>query len=175
MTPTRGRSIGSNVSERIVSQVLTELDGLDNLKDVVVITATNRVDMVDPALMRPGRIDRILYIPNPDLEARKMIFNIHLNNKPISDTLDMEKLASLTDGYSGADIASICSAASIVAINEHLSKYPDEEEANSEKDEIEITDKHFKKAFDKVKSSSYQKATIYWDQQKNTPNNNIIA
>lgn len=175
LTPTRGRSIGSNVSERVVSQVLTELDGLDNLKDVVVITATNRVDMVDPALMRPGRIDRILYIPNPDLEARKLIFNIHLKNKPISDTLDMEKLASLTDGYSGADIASVCSAASIVAINEHLSRYPDEEEANSKKDEIEITDKHFKKAFDKVKSSSYQKATIYWDQQKNTPNNNIIA
>jgi transitional endoplasmic reticulum ATPase len=77
IVPPRGRDLGSNVTERVVSQILTELDGLDSLKDVVVVAATNRPDMVDPALMRPGRIDRILYIPNPDKEAREAILAIH--------------------------------------------------------------------------------------------------
>lgn len=174
VVPPRGRDMGTNVTERVVSQILTELDGLDTLKDVVVIAATNRPDMVDPALMRPGRIDRMLYIPNPDLEARKEIIKIHTRNKPLADDVDMDELAEQMENYSGADIAAVCSAASMAAINDHLMKYMDPKEAEEHKDELEITMGHFDAAFQKVKTSSYQKATIYWDSQKNAPSTNII-
>ncbi len=175
IVPPRGKDLGTNVTGRVVSQILTELDGLDNLKDVVVVAATNRVDMVDPALMRPGRIDRILYIPNPDLEARKAIMNIHTRGKPLANDVDLDKLSELMEGYSGADIAATCDAASQSAIHEHLMKYSDPVEATEHKDEVMVKMEHFSRAFEKVKSSSYQKATIYWDQEKNSPNNNIIA
>jgi transitional endoplasmic reticulum ATPase len=166
MVPPRGRDVGTNVTERVVSQILTELDGLDALKDVVVIAATNRPDMVDPALMRPGRIDRMLYIPNPDLEARKAILKIHTRGKPLSPSLDLGKLAEMMEGYNGADIAATCSAASMAAVNEHLAKYGDPKEAVKHRDELTVTMEHFSRAFEKVKTSSYQSATIYWDGQK---------
>jgi transitional endoplasmic reticulum ATPase len=173
IVPPRGRDSGSNVTERVVSQILTELDGLDALKDVVVIAATNRPDMVDPALMRPGRIDRILYIPNPDKEAREAILEIHTRGKPLAEDVDKDKLAELMEGYSGADIAATCQAASQTAIHEHLLKYGDPKEAIVHKEELQITMEHFKQAFNKVKSSSYQKATIFWDQTKDA--GNLIA
>ncbi|MBT7912816.1 AAA family ATPase, partial [Candidatus Bathyarchaeota archaeon] len=174
IAPPRGKDLGTNVTGRVVSQILTELDGLTSLKDVVVVAATNRVDMVDPALMRPGRIDRILYIPNPDLEARKAILGIHTRGKPLDEDVDLDKLAELMEGYSGADIAATSGAASQSAIHEHLMKYGDPVEASEHKDEVLVKMEHFSKAFEKVKSSSYQKATIYWDQEKNS-SNNIIA
>jgi transitional endoplasmic reticulum ATPase len=175
IVPPRGKNLGNNVTERVVSQILTELDGLESLKDVVVVAATNRVDMVDPAIMRPGRIDRILYIPNPDLEARKAILAIHTRGKPLAEDVDLDKLAELMEGYSGADIAATASAASQSAIHEHLVQYGDPVDANEHKDEMKVKMEHFSKAFEKVKSSSYQKATIYWDQDKNAPNNTIIS
>jgi transitional endoplasmic reticulum ATPase len=173
LSPSRGKSIGTNVTERVVSQLLTELDGLENLNNVVAIAATNRPDMVDPALMRPGRIDRMLYIPMPELDARKAIMEIHMRNKPISNTIDLEKIAEIMDGYTGADIAAVCNAASIVAINKFLEKYEDPVAAKEHKDELLITEDDFRDAFFKVKSSSYQKATIYWDQK--SPSTNITA
>jgi len=173
IVPPRGRDLGTNVTERVVSQILTELDGLDNLKDIVVIAATNRPDMVDPALMRPGRIDRILYIPNPDKEARQSILSIHTRGMPLSEDVDMDKLAELMEGYTGADIAATCQAASQMAIHEHLQKYADPKEAIEHKEELEVKMSHFRQAFNKVKSSSYQKATIFWDQNKEA--SNIIA
>lgn len=168
IVPTRGRDLGTNVTERVVSQILAEMDGLDALKDVVVVAATNRPDMVDPALMRPGRIDRMLYIPEPDLEARKAIIRIHTRGKPLSPDLDMNRLAEQMEGYNGADIAATCSAASLAAINEHLTKYRDPKEAAEHKGELVITMSHFIRAFEKVKTSSYQRATIYWDGQKSS-------
>jgi transitional endoplasmic reticulum ATPase len=173
IVPPRGRDLGSNVTERVVSQILTELDGLESLKDVVVIAATNRPDMVDPALMRPGRIDRILYIHNPDKEAREAILKIHTRGKPLSEDVDISKLADQTEGYSGADIAATCQAASQIAIHEHLQKYSDPKKATAHKEELQITMDHFKQAFNKVKSSSYQKATIFCDQNKEV--NNLVA
>ena len=173
IVPPRGRGLGSNVTERVVSQILTELDGLDSLKDVVVVAATNRPDMVDPALMRPGRIDRILYIPNPDKEAREAILAIHTRGMPLAEEIDMDKLAEQMENYSGADIAATCQAASQIAIHEHLEKYSDPEEAMEQKDELKVEMEHFRQAFNKVKSSSYQKATIFWDQNKDA--NNLIA
>jgi transitional endoplasmic reticulum ATPase len=174
IVPPRGRDLGTNVTERVVSQILTELDGLDALKDVVVIAATNRPDMVDPALMRPGRIDRMLHIPTPDLEARKEIIRIHTRGKPLADDVDIDELAGQTENYSGADIAAVCGAASMAAINEHLTKYSDPKEAEEHKDELRVTMANFDEAFQKVKTSSYQKATIYWDSQRNAPSTNII-
>jgi transitional endoplasmic reticulum ATPase len=171
IVPPRGKDLGTNVTERVVSQILSELDGLDALKDVVVVAATNRADMVDPALMRPGRIDRMLYIPEPDLEARKAIIRIHTRGKPLSPDLDIDKLAEQMEGYNGADIAATCSAASMAAINEHLAKYGDPKEAAAHKSELVITMSHFTRAFEKVKTSSYQRATIYWDGEKS---NNVV-
>jgi len=173
IVPPRGRDLGSNVTERVVSQILTELDGLESLKDVVVIAATNRPDMVDPALMRPGRIDRILYIPNPDKDAREAILAIHTRGMPLAEDIDMDKLAEQMENYSGADIAATCQAASQIAIHEHLQKYSDPKEAMEHKDELKVDMDHFKRAFNKVKSSSYQKATIFWDHNKD--NNSLIA
>jgi transitional endoplasmic reticulum ATPase len=154
LAPSRGKSIGTNVTERVVSQILTELDGLENLKNVVVITATNRPDMIDPALLRPGRIDRLLYIPMPELDARKAILDIHTRNKPISKDLDLEKIAEIMEGYTGADIAAVCSAASMIAINKFLEKYVDPNIAKQHKEELMITEDDFRDAFFKVKSSS---------------------
>lgn len=173
IVPPRGRNLGSNVTERVVSQILTELDGLDSLKDVVVIAATNRPDMVDPALMRPGRIDRILYIPNPDKEAREAILTIHTRRMHLGEEVDMDKLAEQMENYSGADIAATCQAASQIAIHEHLQKYSDPKEAMDHKEELKVDMTHFKQAFNKVKSSSYQKATIFWDQNKDA--NSLVA
>src|SRR5436309_3174949 len=107
IAPRRGRSEGADghVTERVISQMLTELDGLEDLKGVVVIGATNRPDIIDEALLRPGRFDRILEIPVPSKEARKQILEIHTKRKPLDNTVDMEKLVELTNGFTGADIA----------------------------------------------------------------------
>jgi transitional endoplasmic reticulum ATPase len=169
IVPPRGRDLGTNVTERVVSQILTELDGLNALKDVVVIAATNRPDMVDPALMRPGRIDRILYIPSPDKEARLAILKIHTAEKPLSPEIVLEDLVDDMEGYSGADIAAVCNAASQIAIGRYLQKYSDPSEAKAHKEELVITEEDFDQAFEKVKTSEYQKATIYWDGERNQP------
>ncbi|HET7149502.1 MAG TPA: CDC48 family AAA ATPase [Candidatus Nitrosopolaris sp.] len=123
IAPRRGRSDGSDghVTERVISQMLTELDGLEDLKGVVVIGATNRPDIIDEALLRPGRFDRILEIPVPSKDARKQILEIHLNKKPVDSAVNIEKLVELTDGYTGADIAAIVNAAAMSAIKEHIS------------------------------------------------------
>ncbi|MBM3292548.1 AAA family ATPase, partial [Candidatus Bathyarchaeota archaeon] len=157
MTPSRGETFGdSGVTERMVSQMLTELDGLEELKDVTVMGATNRPELVDPALLRPGRFDRILFIPPPDLEARKTILLIHTKNMPLSDDVSIEKLAEQTETYTGAEIAALCSAASIDAINEHLAAHTDPEEAKKHKNELKIYYRHFDVAFNKIKPTSLQ-------------------
>jgi len=157
MAPGRGSSLGdSGVTERMVSQILTELDGLQELKDVTVMGATNRADMIDPALLRPGRFDRMLYIPPPDLEARKAILAIHTRGMPLADDISLDKLAEQTETYTGAEIAAVCSAASINAINNYLAEHPDPEEAKKHKDELKITMLNFEAAFDKVKPTSLQ-------------------
>ena len=111
-----GEAGDSRVTERIVSQLLTEMDGLEDLKGVVVIGATNRPDIVDEALLRPGRFDRLLEIPLPDNDARKEILKIHTSKKPLDKTVSLDKLVELTKGYSGADIAALVNAAAMSAI-----------------------------------------------------------
>ena len=120
IAPHRGSEDDAHVTERVISQLLTELDVLEDLRGVVVIGATNRPGMIDEALLRPGRFDRILEIPLPNKESRKEILKIHTKRKPIDNTVDLEKLSELTDKCTGADIAAMVNAAAISAIKEYL-------------------------------------------------------
>src|SRR5208337_53698 len=110
----------SQVTERVVSQLLTEMDGLEELKGVVVLGATNRPDIIDEALLRPGRFDRILQVPPPDKEGRIQILKIHTRKKPLAKDVDMVKLADMTEGYTGAELASVANAAVMGAIKQYV-------------------------------------------------------
>ncbi len=111
-----GGSSDSHVSERVLSQFLSELDGIEELKGVLVLGATNRLDMLDPAVIRPGRFDEIIQIPVPNVTDREEIFNVHLRNKPVAPEISPRKLALKTDGFSGAEITSICELAGLGAV-----------------------------------------------------------
>ena len=157
IAPMRGRDIGSHVTERVVSQILTEMDGLEELHNVTVIAATNRPDILDPALLRPGRFDRIVYVPIPDRNARKEIFKIHLRGRPLAEDVDIDKLAEKTEGYTGADIEAVCNEATILALREFIQsgKNPDEPK------DAKIEMKHFEEALKKVKPLSKEEREMY--------------
>jgi transitional endoplasmic reticulum ATPase len=150
IAPRRGGSEGdSHVTERVISQMLTEMDGLVDLKGVVVIGATNRPDIIDEALLRPGRFDRILEVPIPDKDSRKQILQIHTKRKPLGSDVNMQKLVEMTEGMTGADIAAIINAAAMSAIREHVT--------NKEEEKLEISMRHFEAALGKIKSGSSRK------------------
>ena len=162
ITPARGGSFGdSHVTERVISQFLTELDGLEILTNVVVIGATNRPDIIDPALLRPGRFDRILYVPPPDRDSRLQIIKIHTKKKHLAEDVNIDQLADDTDGYTGADIASLSSAAVMLALREHVSKYKDPKEAEEHKEEVKIHRTHFEEAMKKIRPLSMQELNMY--------------
>lgn len=154
IAPTRGTSSDSHVTERVISQILTEMDGMEELKDVLVIAATNRPDMVDSALLRPGRLDRLIYVTPPGADARKEIFEIHLDGKPLDNKVGLGELARMTDGYVGSDIEAICREASIMALREKITPGMDREEARKIKDSIVITMDHFDSAMTRVKPTT---------------------
>lgn len=135
MVPKRRRSGGSQAGERVISQILTEIDGLEELESVVVIGATNRPDLVDPALLRPGRFDRVLMTPSPDEEARSEIFKIHTRDTPLADNVDLRELAEKARNFSGADIATVCREAGMLALRDNV-------------ETEEIKKKHFEEALD---------------------------
>lgn len=140
----RGKeSDGVSVSDRVMSQLLVELDGLHQRVDVTVIAATNRPDKIDPALLRPGRFDRLLYVGPPNRTDREEIFHIHLRKIPCSSDISIKELSSLTEGFTGADISLVCREAAVAAIEECL-------------DASEITMKHLKTAIEQVKPSGIQ-------------------
>ncbi len=116
IAPERGTGGDSNVTERVISQMLTEMDGLESMNDVVVIAATNRPDIMDPALLRPGRFDKSIYIGPPDAESRKSILGIHTAGKPLADDVDLDKISEITEGCTGADISAICNEAVMTAV-----------------------------------------------------------
>ena len=170
VAPRRGRSKGdAHVTERVISQMLTEMDGLEDLKGVVVIGATNRPDIIDEALLRPGRFDRILEVPFPDKDAIKEILKIHTKKKPLDSAVNLDSLVELTDGYTGADIAAIVNAAAMSAIKEHVASINERDkkhrgegenkiaaatmagEEDKEKKDLKISMKHFEAAVGKVK------------------------
>jgi transitional endoplasmic reticulum ATPase len=158
----RGMSGDTSVTERVVSQLLTEMDGIETLYGVVVIAATNRADMIDPALLRPGRFDKTILVPMPDREGRKKILEISTKEIPIDkeaslagsknpDYVDLEKIADASDGLSGADVAAIANTAASIVIHEFLGKYPDPKEAEKQVNDAKVTMKHFEEALKKVK------------------------
>jgi transitional endoplasmic reticulum ATPase len=158
ITPVRGTGFGSSqVTERVISQILTELDGLEELKDVVVIAATNRLDIVDPALLRPGRFDKLLKVPIPDLDARKEILKIHLDKKPLSKDVKIDQLAEKTEDFSGADLASLANTTSMLVIKEHITKSKTLEKAKEKLSDLKIKMKDFEKTLEKMKPSSQLK------------------
>ena len=117
LTPRRGLGFSdSGVSERVISQLLTEMDGIVTLQDIVVIAATNRPDMVDPAVLRPGRFDRLIYVPEPDEKSRLQIFKIYTKDMPLTKDVDVNQLSTMTKYYSGADIESLCREAAMHAL-----------------------------------------------------------
>ncbi|MEM0361480.1 MAG: CDC48 family AAA ATPase [Sulfolobales archaeon] len=124
ITPARGHRYDAGVTDRIVNQLLAEMDGITMLKGVVVIGATNRADIIDPALLRPGRFDRIIYVPPPDKKARLEILKVHTRNVPLAEDVSLEKLAELTEGYSGADLEALVREAVMIALREKLEARP---------------------------------------------------
>ncbi|WP_415282776.1 CDC48 family AAA ATPase [Candidatus Nitrososphaera sp. FF02] len=152
IAPRRGGSDGdTNVTERVVSQMLTEMDGLEGLKGVVVIGATNRPDIIDEALLRPGRFDRILEVPMPDKESRIQILKIHTQKKPLDSSVNLEQLVSITDGYSGAEIASLVNAAAIATVKERVKSDSSKKIKDKQKPRLQISMKHFEEAQQKIK------------------------
>jgi transitional endoplasmic reticulum ATPase len=120
LVPVRGSGGDSGVTQRVVSQFLAELDGIEELKGVVVLGATNRRDIVDPAILRPGRFDLLLELPMPDNPSRLAILEIHMRGKPLAKGISLQALAEATEGCSGADLAAICNKAALLAIREYL-------------------------------------------------------
>ena len=121
LVPRRGSGGSeSHVTESVVSQILTEIDGLEELHNVLIVGATNRLDIVDDALLRPGRFDRIIEVPNPDAKGRRNIFEIHTKKKPLASDVDIAKLVELTDGFSGAEIAAVANRAAIAALKKYV-------------------------------------------------------
>ncbi len=153
VVPTRGSMLGdSHVTERVISQFLTEIDGLEDLNDVTVIAASNRPDIIDPALLRPGRFDRTIYIPPPDREARLQIFRIHTKGKPLASDVDLGKLADRTANFTGADIAAVCNEAVMLAIRDYVLKG-----GKMDKDDLaksQVSADHFERAMARIQPMS---------------------
>ncbi len=148
IAPIRGASTDSHVTERVISQFLTEMDGMEELKGVIVLAATNKIDIVDPALLRAGRFDLQMELPIPDAKARLEIVNIHTRGKPLAADVDLKALADSTDGLVGADIEAICRRASMLAIREFLNKHKTFKSESQKADfsRAKISNKHFKGA-----------------------------
>ena len=121
LVPRRGLGFAdSGVSERVISQLLTEMDGIVALEDIVVIAATNRPDIVDPAVLRPGRFDRLIYVPEPDEKSRLQIFKIYTKNMPLAKDVNISELVAMTKNYSGADIEALCREAAMQALRRDI-------------------------------------------------------
>ncbi|KAL8454495.1 hypothetical protein Emed_000216 [Eimeria media] len=144
-----GGGPGSEASDRVINQILTEIDGIGKQKQIFIIGATNRPDILDPAVTRPGRLDQLLYIPLPDRASRESIFTASLRKAPLAKDVDVKQLADITEGFSGADIAEFCQRAAKLAIRESI-----EAEAAGKKNAVsQITKRHFDLAAKDVRVS----------------------
>src|SRR3990172_7997318 len=151
IAPIRGTEMGSKASERVVNQLLTELDGIETLKNVVVIAATNRPEILDPALIRSGRFDRLVFVGPPSRSGRVEIFNIHMKNIPLTDDVNKEELADLTDNYVGADIEALCREAAMLSLRE-----------NFKNEKVEM--RHFRNALKKVRPALVEGMIEYYEK-----------
>jgi len=156
----RGLRTDSGVTDRIVNQLLTEMDGITLMKGVMVLAATNRPDILDTALLRPGRFDKVIYIPPPDEKARYEIFKVHTRNMPLSENVDLEKLAKSTEGYTGADIAAVCREAAMSALREAL------KEPGKPLKEAKVQMKHFEEALKKVEPSISESDIKFYEEMR---------
>ncbi len=163
LAPARGSGDGTRVHEQVVSSILTEMDGLEELHDVVIVAASNRPELVDPALLRPGRFDRHIFIGTPDLKTRQEILKIHTKDMPLAKGISIAKLAEQTENYSGADIEAVCREAAMLALRESISAK-------------EVTQKHFTEAM-KMVPPSLSKDLIkrYTDLMRSTKAKTIAA
>ena len=151
LAPSRGQEMGNNVSERVVNQLLTELDGLEEMGDVMVIGATNRPDMIDPALIRSGRFDRLVMIGQPGQEGRERILEIHTSDTPLAPDVSLREVAEITDGYVGSDLEGIAREAAIEALR-------DDDSAQ----EVEM--KHFRRAMESVRPTITDDIMSYYEE-----------
>jgi transitional endoplasmic reticulum ATPase len=150
----RGRDIGSHVTESVMSQLLTEMDGLEGLKEVILLAATNRPDMLDPALLRPGRFGRHIEIPLPDKTARTEILKIHLREKPLDSDVNKEKIAERLEGYTGADIQGICEEATLLTIRKALADSSINTDDSESVKQVKISKKEIEDAMEKILKSA---------------------
>ncbi|RLM95439.1 CDC48 family AAA ATPase [Haloarcula sp. Atlit-7R] len=158
-----GGTTDSGVGERVVSQLLTELDGIEDMENVVVVATTNRPDLIDDALLRPGRLDRHVHVPVPDEDARRAIFEVHTRNKPLADGVDLDALASRTDGYVGADIEAVAREASMAATREFINSV-DPEEIGDSVSNVRVTMDHFEHALEEVGPSVTEETRERYDE-----------
>jgi len=158
-----GGTTDSGVGERVVSQLLTELDGIEDMENVVVVATTNRPDLIDDALLRPGRLDRHVHVPVPDEEARRAIFQVHTRDKPLADGVDIDELARRTDGYVGADIEAVAREASMAATREFINSV-DPEDIGDSVSNVRVTMDHFEHALDEVGPSVTEETRERYDE-----------
>ncbi len=151
LAPARSAEDVSKVSERVVNQLLTELDGLEKLEDVVIMAATNRPDLIDPALLRPGRFDRLVFVGAPDRSSRAKIFEIHMKSMPLAEDVNIDELADITEGYVGSDIAALCREAAMLALRE-----------KGDSEQVEMH--HFRGVLKKVKPTIDETITDYYER-----------
>ncbi len=150
IAPRRGGGEGdSGVTQRVISQFLTELDGLEELKGVVILGATNRKDILDPALIRTGRFDLSITLPIPDFKSREAIFEVHTRNKPLEKKINFKEMARATEGMVGSDIEEVCRQAIMLALREFIHKY--EDDANKECEKFKVKASHFTEALKYIK------------------------
>jgi len=154
LAPRRGQDSGAHVTESVVNQLLTEIDGLEALTDVVIIAATNRPDIVDAALLRPGRFDRLILTPIPDKKTREMIFQVHTKNMPLK-SVDIKKLVDKTEGYTGSDVEALCREAAINALRKDITTK-----------EVEM--KNFEEALQEIGPSVTKEIEKNYDDLKNS-------
>lgn len=140
IAPRRGAYSGSHVTESVVNQLLTSIDGLESMEGVIIIGATNRPDIIDQSLLRPGRFDRLIMTPAPDIEAREEIFKIHTKNMPLGSDVTLLDLAYQTEGFSGADIEGLCREAAMIALRENIKV-------------SKVKKEHFEKALESIRAS----------------------
>jgi transitional endoplasmic reticulum ATPase len=153
IAPRRGWGGDARVTERVVNQILTSMDGLENMEGVTVIGATNRPDIIDPGLLRAGRFDRIMLVPAPGNKARVEILKVHTKNMPLATDVDLEVLANKTEGYTGADLAGLCREAGMLAMREHINTR-------------EVTMQHFERAMEVIRPTITEETKRYYESMK---------
>jgi len=154
LVPRRGSSsTDAHVTERVISQFMTEMDGIEELKGVMVLAATNRLDLIDPAILRSGRFDLSFELPLPDEKTREEIFKIHTKNKPLEKDVDIKKLAKEIEGRTGSDIEFVCRKASMFAVREYIERHSAEEKMSAD-GKLEISKLHFDQAMKILKEQN---------------------